>query len=101
MPPGAASEAGTSSLSGGAQPAYLKWLNKPQKRNACIMRLCCFGGAVSGVQYTPDGLRIGSSHEDGVVRLWHTTTGDIERTLVMSDRVKREVSCFEFLPVDK
>lgn len=58
-----AGEAPDRTPAGTRQPAYLKWLNKPQKRNACIMRLCCFGGAVSGVQYTPDGMRIGSSHE--------------------------------------
>ena len=78
----------------------LRWLNKPQRRNACIMKLCCSGGKVTGVSYTRDGMRIGSSHQDGVVRLWHTTTGDIERTLVVPDAVQRGVTCFQFRPCD-
>jgi len=39
--------------------------------------------------------------QDGVVRLWHTTTGDVERTLVMPDAQPREVTCFKFRPTDK
>jgi len=46
-----------------SEHTYIQWVNKPQKRNACIMSLTCFGGRVSAVQYTPQGDRLGSAHK--------------------------------------
>jgi WD40 repeat protein len=39
-------------------------------------------GQVTGVAFHPNGTTLASSSDDGTIRLWDMTTGDVERTLM-------------------
>jgi WD40 repeat protein len=44
-------------------------------------------GSVNAVAYRPDGKRLAAGGEDGTIRIWDTTSGELVRMLVGGDRV--------------
>jgi WD40 repeat protein len=54
---------------------WLRWINKPQARSACIMTLDGDGGGVNACAFSPDGRWIVSAHSQDTLWIWQTVTG--------------------------
>jgi len=57
---------------------WLRWMNKPQSRSACLMTLIGHIDEVEACAFSPDGELIASGSKDRTLRLWETTSG-VER----------------------
>lgn len=49
---------------------WLRWVNKPQRVSACLMTLAGHTDSVTACAFSPDGRRILSASQDGMLKLW-------------------------------
>jgi WD40 repeat protein len=54
---------------------WLRWLNKPQRPDACVMILSGHDAPVVAASFSGDGMRIVSASLDKTVRIWDAETG--------------------------
>jgi len=52
---------------------WLRWVNKPQQRDRCILTLTGHSAPVTSCAYSPDGRRIVSGSEE--IKVWNESTG--------------------------
>lgn len=55
--------------------SWLRWVNKPQHHDPCLMTLTGHWGWVYACAYSPDGRRIVSGAMDNTLKLWDAKTG--------------------------
>ncbi len=55
--------------------SWVKWLNKPQEKDACKMTFNGFGEGVTATAFSPDGKYLACAAKDNVVRLFNAQTG--------------------------
>jgi len=61
--------------SGAERRSWLRWLNKPQGRDACLLTLSGHGGVVGACAWSLDGARIASGSWDGTLKVWDARSG--------------------------
>ena len=54
---------------------WLRWINKPASRSACLLTLTGHMSGVNCCAVSEDGARIASASDDGTVRIWDVATG--------------------------
>lgn len=55
---------------------WLQWVNKLQLADPCLLTLTGHDVGVTTCTYSPDGHRIASGSEDGILRIWDAATGN-------------------------
>src|SRR5438445_1564216 len=66
---------------GSEKRGWVRWINKPQQRSACIATLVGHSGSVRACAYSPDGRGIASGAEDGTLKVWDAQSGSEMGTL--------------------
>lgn len=59
----------------------MRWLNKPQTANPCIMTLSGHDAVVRSCAFSPSEEIILSAADDATLKLWNKTTGEEMKTL--------------------
>jgi WD40 repeat protein len=55
---------------------WLRWINKPRSRTACLQTLAGHTGGVMACGFSPDGRRLLSGSRDSTLKLWSVETGE-------------------------
>ncbi|WP_268767895.1 DUF4062 domain-containing protein [Methanosarcina sp. 1.H.T.1A.1] len=55
---------------------WIRWINKPQKKSLCLMKLVGHTDFVNACSFSPDGKIIVSASHDLTLRIWDTETGE-------------------------
>jgi WD40 repeat protein len=74
---------------------WMRWVNKPQTANPCIMTLSGHEMVIRGCSVSPTASIIASASDDKTIRIWNAATGEETKTLKGHTN---SVVCCEFSP---
>jgi telomerase protein component 1 len=77
--------------SGNEKRPWLRWANKPQKHDACLLTLAGYSEPVLAAAFSPDGTRMVTASRDRKLRIWDAKTG--VEIAVMSGHTHWVVAC--------
>jgi WD40 repeat protein len=60
---------------------WMRWANKPQTANPCIMTLSGHEAVIRACSYSPIAPLIASASDDKTIRIWNAATGEESKTL--------------------
>jgi hypothetical protein len=82
-PDGSASSIAATKLlqEGRVELGWLRWLNKGQQQNRCLLTLEGHSDAVTACRFSPDGTSIVSASWDNSLKIWDAEGGEIRHTL--------------------
>jgi len=66
----------------GAVSAWVRWINKPQTQDACVLTLSGYSDAMMACAFSPDGSRMVCASRDRTLKVWDARSGAEVATLV-------------------